>query len=167
MQKLIRKPIVMYLLGFLSAISITSVFAYSLIANNVGYTPTESTWKKGDGSDIENVSEALDDLYDQTKIEDYTGSFYLSGDYRTNYSRYSLVDINVEKYNRMILNVTGVYSNSSVFYFYVQVNGSTILNITKTGTYTIDTTNYTTIRLYYYERDGYYYATGTYTLKRY
>ena len=167
MQKLIKSRIFCFILGVVISCGITSVFAYTLLAPDVGFTPTEETWKQRGGDDITNVSEALDDLYDQVKIEDYTGEFYLSGDFRANYSRYSYVDIDVRKYNRMVLNVSVVYSDSSVFYFYVQTNGSTILNISKRGTYTIDTTNYSTIRLYYYERDGYYYAKGTYTLSRY
>ena len=36
--------------------SVTSIFAYSLIAENVGFTPHDNTW------DVENVDAALNNL---------------------------------------------------------------------------------------------------------
>ena len=106
-------------------------------------------------------------MYDQVRINDYTGSFYLSGDYRTNYSNYSFYDINVEKYNKLTINVIQVYGDASVFTFTISADGTNVLNITRNGTYTIDVSEKTTVRLYYYERSGYYFAKGTYTLTRY
>ena len=62
MQKLIKNPLFTFILGVVISIGITSVFAYSLLAPDIGYTPLDTTWKKTDGSNIENVQEAIDDL---------------------------------------------------------------------------------------------------------
>ena len=47
-----------YLLGFISAIGIVSVFAYSYTAGDVGFTPLEEGW------DVDNVQDALDSFRD-------------------------------------------------------------------------------------------------------
>ena len=44
-----------------SFISISAVFAYSYIASDVGYTPVDTSW------DVDNVSEAIDDLRGMSK----------------------------------------------------------------------------------------------------
>ena len=62
MQKLLKSKIIYFILGVTIAIGITSVFAYDLFASNIGFTPTDDSWKKYDGNNIENVSDALDDL---------------------------------------------------------------------------------------------------------
>ena len=41
--------------------------AYSLSANEIGYTPLDPTWKNDDGTDITNTKEALDVLYSNAK----------------------------------------------------------------------------------------------------
>ncbi|MBR1416349.1 MAG: hypothetical protein IJ572_00835 [Bacilli bacterium] len=63
MQKLIKNPIFMFMLGVVISIGITSVFAYSLLAPNVGYTPKDEEW------DVSDVKEALDDLQERAIIE--------------------------------------------------------------------------------------------------
>ena len=55
MKKLIKNPIFMFILGIILSSSI--VFAYSLIAPDVGFTPRDDTW------DVDNTKDALDDLY--------------------------------------------------------------------------------------------------------
>ena len=56
MKKLFKNPIFMFILGFVIAISITTVFAFDFSANNVGFSPTETNWN------VDNVKSALDDL---------------------------------------------------------------------------------------------------------
>ena len=56
MKKLIKNPIFTFILGFVIAIGITSVFAFDFSAQNVEFTPTETDWN------VNNVKSALDDL---------------------------------------------------------------------------------------------------------
>ena len=55
----------MFILGATIFGFIGAALAYTLLANEVGYTPKDSTWKKEDNTDIENVQEAIDELYDK------------------------------------------------------------------------------------------------------
>ena len=57
-MKSIRSRIIYIILGVL-ILGISTVFAYSYLAQNVGYTPTDTEW------DVENTKEALDDLRDK------------------------------------------------------------------------------------------------------
>ena len=63
MQKLIKNPIFMFMLGAITLGSLGTVFAYSIIASSVGFTPVDNTWN------VENAGAALDDLYDKLKIK--------------------------------------------------------------------------------------------------
>ena len=56
MKKLLKNPIFTYILGFITAVGITSVLAYSILAPDVGFTPREESWN------VDNVKDALDDL---------------------------------------------------------------------------------------------------------
>ena len=62
MKKIFKNPIFMYILGFVTAIGITSVLAYSIFAPDVGYTPKDGTWKNQDGEVIDDVQSAIDEL---------------------------------------------------------------------------------------------------------
>ena len=62
MKKLIKNPIFMFILGVTLTIGITSVLAYSLFAQDVGYTPKDEEW------DVSDVKNALDDLHDKLLI---------------------------------------------------------------------------------------------------
>ncbi|MBR1416360.1 MAG: hypothetical protein IJ572_00890 [Bacilli bacterium] len=61
MQKLFKSKLFVFILGVTSVIGITSVFAisYSIIANDVGFTPKDNSWE------VENTKEALDDLHNK------------------------------------------------------------------------------------------------------
>ena len=63
MQKFLKSRIFAFLLGAILFTTLTSVAAYTLIANDVGYTPKDSTWKKFNDEDITNVKDALDELH--------------------------------------------------------------------------------------------------------
>ena len=62
MKKIFKNPVFMFILGI--AITSTSVFAYSLFANTIGFEPIDTTWN------VENVKEALDDLNNRSLIRD-------------------------------------------------------------------------------------------------
>lgn len=61
MQKQIKTKIFYFVLGVTIAVGITSVFAYSIFAPDVGFTPTDDTW------DVEDVGGALDNLYETAR----------------------------------------------------------------------------------------------------
>ena len=109
MKKLIKSRLLYFILGVVVSIDITSVFAYDLLANSVGYNPTDTTWKKTDGSNIENVSEALDDLRDTCALEALDlsyGPFEMGS--RSGYYNFTPVTINgLDKYKKLILQGTG------------------------------------------------------------
>lgn len=64
MKKFIKNNIVGFILGAV-IFSCISVAAYSIFANDIGYTPKDSTWKKSNGEDITNVKDAIDELYNR------------------------------------------------------------------------------------------------------
>ena len=63
MKKFFKSRIFSFILGAIIFSGITSVAAYSLFAESVGYTPAHTSWKKSNGEDITNVKEALDELF--------------------------------------------------------------------------------------------------------
>ena len=67
MKKILNKiNIFSFILGAIIFGGIVGVSAYTIFANDVGYTPTDENWKKADGSNITNVKEAIDELYTRT-----------------------------------------------------------------------------------------------------
>ena len=58
-----KKYIIGFILGALIFGGIVGVSAYTLFANDIGYTPKYSSWKKSNGEDITNVKDAIDELY--------------------------------------------------------------------------------------------------------
>lgn len=89
MKKIFRKSnIFSFLLGAVIFGGIVGVSAYSVLANNIGYTPSDSTWKKSNGEDITNVKDAIDELY--TKSDNY--NLWLSGLEELSLNNISLVE---------------------------------------------------------------------------
>ena len=62
MKKVLKNPIFTFILGFVIAVGMTTVFAYSYFAPDVGYTPRDNTWN------VDNVKSAIDDLRSRTYI---------------------------------------------------------------------------------------------------
>ena len=58
MKKLLKSRLFFFILGAV-IFSTVSVFAYSYLAGDIGFTPTDTSWKKQGGGDITNVEEAL------------------------------------------------------------------------------------------------------------
>ena len=63
MKKVFKSRIFAFVLGAIIFSGITAVSAYTIFANDIGYTPKDSTWKKSNGEDITNVKDAIDELY--------------------------------------------------------------------------------------------------------
>ena len=66
MKKVFKSRIFAFILGALIFSGITAVSAYSIFANDIGYTPKDTTWKKSNGEDITNVKDAIDELYEKS-----------------------------------------------------------------------------------------------------
>ena len=66
MKKIIKNPIFTFILGALIFGGIGVVSAYTILANDIRYTPKDTTWKKSSGEDITNVQDAIDELYNKT-----------------------------------------------------------------------------------------------------
>ena len=65
MKKIFRKSnIFAFILGAIIFGSI-GVIATNYVANDVNFTPKDTAWKKEDGTDITNVKDALDNLYNR------------------------------------------------------------------------------------------------------
>ena len=77
MKKIIKNPIFTFILGALIFGGIVGVSAYTIFANDIGYTPNDTTWKKSNGEDITNVKDAIDELY--TKANSKSNIINLNG----------------------------------------------------------------------------------------
>ena len=73
MKKINKSHIFSFILGVIISGGITGVLAYKLAANQVGYTPSDSTWQVSD------VDNALDSLFDMATYGDATSSDIKSG----------------------------------------------------------------------------------------
>ena len=66
MQKILNSRLIYFILGVATIIGITSVFAYSIFASDIGFTPHDDTWE------VDNVKGALDDLYKLATCDEWT-----------------------------------------------------------------------------------------------
>lgn len=57
MKKIFKSRVFAFVLGALLFGSIGVVSAYTILANDIGYTPSNTTWE------VDNVKDAIDDLY--------------------------------------------------------------------------------------------------------
>ena len=155
MKMLLKSRIFMFALGAFIFGSI-SVYAYTLNANEIQFTPNDSNWN------VNNVSDAINNMYEKTK--EFTGEFYLSGFDIMEPVRVGYFDINVNGYKKIKIDVNFTYEDPSAFDSYILVDGVKTNTITSTGSFDIDVTNNNVVRIYYYELYGYTYLKGTYTL---
>ena len=68
MKKIIKNPIFTFILGAILFGGTTGVLAATLLASNIEYTPKDKTWK------VNNVKDAIDDLYSQSNGENIFSS---------------------------------------------------------------------------------------------
>ena len=71
MKKIFKSRIFIFIIGVMLSTSLTSVLASSFLASNVGYTPLDSTWRNSDGSEILDVDNALNNLYESISELEY------------------------------------------------------------------------------------------------
>ena len=78
MKKIIKSRVFAFVLGAIIFGSIGIVSAYSIFANDIEYTPKDTTWKKSNGEDITNVKDAIDELYSKADLADnYDNKTYI------------------------------------------------------------------------------------------
>ena len=89
-----KKGIIGFVLGALIFGSIGVVSAYTIFANDIGYTPKDTSWE------VDNVKDAIDDLYSKANIsEKNVEDFYFivwtvdNGFYFSNYQNYKYFKI--------------------------------------------------------------------------
>ena len=128
MKKFIKNNIIGFILGAVIFSTIT-VFAYDLFANNIGYTPIDDTWKKIDGSSIDNVKDAIDDLYHKANGINFDN--LVSEEIYTNHvsgATYAYTISNVSQYKYYLLTIITWRSGSADYTS--SLNGLTISSIT-------------------------------------
>lgn len=87
MKKIIKNPLLTFILGAIIFGGIGIVSAYTLFAGDIGYTPKDATWE------VDNVKDAIDELYEKKDIKSGLAFLYTAkGDGLTlshNYNPYS------------------------------------------------------------------------------
>ena len=78
MKKILKSRLFFFILGAV-IFSTGTIFAYSILAPNVGFTPKDDTW------DVDNVADALDYLSDGYKKMRYVGGGLKNTDKGTTY----------------------------------------------------------------------------------
>ena len=156
MKKIFKSRIFIFILGVISAIGITSAFAYSIIASDVGFTPQDSEWIKQDGQPIENVEEALDDLRAEFNAQEKKLFLYWRGDTFDAVTGGWSSSMNYGTWGSG--NNTGVSKKNAVFndeYIDVSIN-STYQYVVANTNNKIDCTDYEYINIYYAASSIYY-----------
>ena len=139
MKKIFRKSnIFSFLLGAILFGGIGVVSAYTILANNIGYTPKDTTWKKTNGEDITNVKDAIDDLYDKTNNK--FDLLWINNNKTTGISAFD-VNVNLSNYTKIM--VVGYYDPWNSPY---QLGFYSIINVgeSKTMRCTYNENNYNT-----------------------
>ena len=86
MKNILRSRIFTFVVGAIIFSGITGVAAYTMIANKIGYTPKDSTWKKSNGENITNVEEALDELYGEKSVLSFNELYSYAASSPSNFS---------------------------------------------------------------------------------
>lgn len=126
MKKIINNPIFTFVLGALIFGGIVGVSAYTILVNDIGYTPSDSTWKKTNGEDITNVKDAIDDLYDKTNNK--SDLLWINNNKTTGISAFD-VNVNLSNYTQIM--VVGYYDTSNSPY---QLGFYSIINVGESKT---------------------------------
>ncbi len=77
MKKLFKSKMFFFILGVLVIVTST-VFAYNYVAQEIGFTSNDSNWKNPNNTDIENVSQVLNNLYSRVKDDDYVIPYWVT-----------------------------------------------------------------------------------------
>ena len=111
MNKVLKSRIFFLILGAVIFGGIVGVSAYSILASDIGYTPSDSTWKKTNGENITNVKDAIDELYLKSN-----NSYIYGEQTSTNYNSYEQVDLGFQPSVLVaIITTSGGYLRTCVY----------------------------------------------------
>lgn len=143
MKRIIKNPIFTFILGTLIFGSIGVVSAYTIFANDIGYTPKDSTWKKSNGEDITNVGDAIDELYNKASNSSSNIDileFHSSRTSASSSASVTITDLTPNKsYKAIVMRNVGARSDSYVMGFYSSWNNVDISNV---SSYSIGENNF-------------------------
>ena len=77
MKKIFKSRLLFFILGAL-VFGMSAVLAYDYVAQEISFTPNDSNWKNPNNTDIENVSQALNNLYSRVKDDDYVIHYWVT-----------------------------------------------------------------------------------------
>ena len=114
MKKVFTSRIFAFILGAVIFSSIT-VAAHTIFANDIGYTPKDTTWKKSNGEDITNVKDAIDELYNKAsaRSEELNITLYQDLSENDNIRRRTTITKTFTAEANTIYYILGVYSWST------------------------------------------------------
>ena len=133
MKKIFKKSnIFSFLLGALIFGGITGVVAATILSKDVSYSPKDTTWK------VDNVKDAIDDLYDKTNNK--SDLLWINNNKTTGISAFD-VNVNLSNYTKIM--VVGYYDPWNSPY---QLGFYSIINVgeSKTMRCTYNENNYNT-----------------------
>jgi len=95
MKKIGKSHIFAFVLGAILFSGITGVAAYTVLASDISFTPSDTTWKTEDGEDITNVQDAIDSLYikGDKKMPDSIRLLLRGDSYSNSYNTTALISI--------------------------------------------------------------------------
>jgi hypothetical protein len=129
MKKIIKNPIFTFILGALIFGGIVGVSAYTIFANDIGYTPKDSSWE------VDNVKDAIDDLYT-----------------KKNGGLYEEILFMIPSQNGSGYDMTALNYDGNIYYYDIPADGINTKGLKYIG-WTQDSSDSST---YYAKENGYY-----------
>ena len=129
MKKIFKNPLFTFILGAIIFGGISTTFAYSLIANNVEFIPTDNNF------DVDNVSDALDNI--RTVTTDYV----YGEEYSAKYSTWQYIELGFQP--RMVIGIIPTSGGFLRTFVYIKDKALTVSSrgsalYTNEGSYTIE-----------------------------
>ena len=134
MRKFFDSKLTYYLFGFISAIGIVSVFAYSYFAQDIGFTPTDSEWKNSNGTDLGNVSNALENLYSRIKDDDFVIPNWIVNTAGNSVAYGFLYLPDLSPYRKLSIDSLSMSSGSPIELSLQNSSGTAVISFTLQGT---------------------------------
>ena len=116
MKKVLKSRIFAFVLGALIFGGIVGVSAYTIFANDIGYIPKDTTWKKSNGEDITNVKDAIDELYTKANSNSVVNEKYdLIWENKNIHTGFEPTTISIDLSNYTSVIVMGKYHLSEIY----------------------------------------------------
>lgn len=119
MKKIFKSRIFAFILGTLIFSGITAVSAYTILANDIEYTPKDTTWE------VNNVKDAIDDLY--SKVDNSTQEIkFCAHTWGNNVNGGSNIDFANYNYKKFKIKSFDYLDNSNAEFYFTDINYNTI-----------------------------------------